>query len=157
MTIGMEESSNGRDHILIRMEPATAGPGKNVAQRKDKLRIAFQEQVPRSVLERIKQTLSGQLVRISVTFLLWKSSPEFTNTRPVKDLDNLLKILLDAIGSSNGGLGLVKEDSYICEVNAQKELVDDEKDEGYKISFEPYNDDEMLKVLENYLSNTKSS
>jgi Holliday junction resolvase RusA-like endonuclease len=153
----MEESSTGRDHILIRMEPATAGPGKNVAQRKDKLRIAFREQVSRSVLERIKQTLSGQLVRISVTFLLWKSSPEFTNTRPVKDLDNLLKILLDVIGSSNGGLGLVKEDSYICQINAKKELVDDEKDEGYKISFEPYNDDEMLKVLENYLSNTKSS
>ena len=150
MTIGMEESSTGRDYILIRMEPATAGPGKNVALRKDKLRRAFQEQVSPSVLDRIKQTLSGQLVRISVTFLLWKSSPEFTNTRPVKDLDNLLKILLDVIGSSNGGLGLVEEDSYICEINAKKELVDYEKDEGYKITFGPHNDAEMLEVLNNY-------
>ena len=157
MTIEKESSSTEKDHILIRMEPATAGPGKNVTQRKGRLRRAFQEQISQSALERIKQTLSRRLVRISVIFLLWKGSPEFTNIRPVKDLDNLLKILLDVIGSSNGGLGLVKEDSYICEINAKKELVDNEDDEGYRISFGPYNDDEMLKVLEDYQSNTKSS
>ena len=85
-----------------------------------------------------------------VSFLLWKGSPNITNTRPVKDLDNLLKIVFDVLRNHPQGLGIIEEDSYIGEVYATKQLVDKEEDEGYRIIIEEHHDPEMLRTLKQY-------
>ncbi len=91
--------------------------------------------------------MRGKLVSVTVVFLLWKGSPTKSNTRPVKDLDNLHKIVFDVLRHSPQGLGIIEEDSYIGEVYATKKLVGKEEDEGYRIIIEEHHDPEMLRTL----------
>jgi hypothetical protein len=49
-------------------------------------------------------------------------------------------------------LGIIKEDSYIGEVYATKQLVDKQEQEGYRIIIEEHHDPEMLRTLKEYYS-----
>ena len=59
---------------------------------------------------------------------------------------------IDVLGKGQQGLGLLEEDSYICEVYAKKELVEDQAEEGLRIIIEEYEDEEMQKVLKEFYS-----
>ena len=138
------------DITIIPFEPVTTGSGKDKPEKEGKLRKAILEATTGQNLEQLKSRMKGRLVSITVGFFLWKGSPSVTNTRPVKDLDNLMKILFDVLGPGPQGLGLLKEDSYICEVYAKKELVDEKTDEGYRVLVEEYEDQDMLRLLEKF-------
>ena len=85
-----------------------------------------------------------------------EGSPNVSNTRPVKDLDNLLRIVFDVLRQGPQGLGIIEEDSCIGEVYATKQLVNKEKDEGYRIIIEEHHDPEMLSTLKQYYSKTSA-
>jgi Holliday junction resolvase RusA-like endonuclease len=138
------------DLTIAPFEPLTPGNGQNIGEKKEKLANAIKERIPEESLERLRRQLAGRLVGVTVVFLLWQGSPNVTNTRPVKDLDNLLKIVFDVLRNHPQGLGIIEEDSYIGEVYATKQLVDTEEQEGYRIMIEEHHDPEMLRTLSEY-------
>jgi Holliday junction resolvase RusA-like endonuclease len=144
------------DLTIAPFEPLTPGNGQNTVEKKERLANAIKERIPQENLERLRHQLAGRLVGVTVVFLLWKGSPNVTNTRPVKDLDNLLKIVFDVLRQGPKGLGIIEEDSYIGEVYATKQLVSREEDEGYRIIIEEHHDSEMLRTLKQYYSKIPS-
>jgi Holliday junction resolvase RusA-like endonuclease len=140
------------DLTIAPFEPLTPGNGQNTVEKKEKLANAIKERLSKEAIEEIRQRLEGKLVAVTVVFLLWKGSSTVTNTRPVKDLDNLLKIFFDVLKRGPLGLGIIEEDSYIGEVYATKQLVSREEDEGYRIIIEEHHDPEMLRTLKQYYS-----
>jgi Holliday junction resolvase RusA-like endonuclease len=140
------------DLTVAPFEPLTPGNGQNTSEKKEKLANAIKERISQDNLERLRSQLAGRLVGVTVVFLLWKGSPTITNTRPVKDLDNLLKIVFDVLRQGPKGLGIIEEDSYIGEVYATKQLVSREEDEGYRIIIKEHHAPEMLRALRQYYS-----
>ncbi len=137
------------DIHVIPFEPGTPGSGKDIGEKQSK-RTAILERVSQEELAKFKEALKGRLVTITLGFFLWRGSSKTTNTRAVKDLDNLIKILFDVLGKGQQGLGLLEEDSYICEVYAKKELVADQSEEGLRIIIEEYEDEEMQRTLREF-------
>ena len=107
-------------------------------------------------MAQLREERANRVVTLTVLFYLWRGSSDVTNTRPVKDLDNLLKILLDVLGSGPQGLGLLESDSFIGELYASKQLVESEDEEGYRIVIEEYKDEEMLRTLKEFHSKKKT-
>ncbi|HYY90615.1 MAG TPA: hypothetical protein VE955_01360 [Candidatus Dormibacteraeota bacterium] len=138
------------DIPVIPFEPPTTGSGKDIGDKQNKLRTAIMERITSSEIEKFRMALKGRLVTITLGFFLWKGSSKTTNTRAVKDLDNLMKIIFDVLGKGQQGLGLLEEDSYICEVYAKKELVEDSAEEGLRIIIEEYEDEDMRSVLKDF-------
>src|SRR5207245_415052 len=134
---GADESENGEtaaetpervassstlvDIPVIPFEPPTTGSGHDIGEKQGKLRTAILERVSQGELSKFKEALKGHLVTITLGFFLWKGSTKTTNTRAVKGLDNLMKIIFDVLGKGQQGLGLLEEESYICEVYAKTE------------------------------------
>lgn len=148
-----EQVSSSRtlvDIPVIPFEPPTTGSGHDIGEKQGKLRSAILERVSQAELGKFKEALKGRLVTITLGFFLWKGSKKTTNTRAVKDLDNLMKIIFDVLGKGQQGLGLLEEDSYICEVYAKKELVEDSSEEGLRIIIEEYEDEEMQRTLKEF-------
>ncbi|HEV2119896.1 MAG TPA: hypothetical protein VGS11_07325 [Candidatus Bathyarchaeia archaeon] len=152
MTQQLEAQRTLLDLTIAPFEPLTPGNGQNTVEKKEKLANAIKERLSKDDLERLRQQLAGRLVAVTVVFLLWKGSPTVTDTRPVKDLDNLLKIVFDVLRRRPQGIGIIEEDSYIGEVYATKQLVTREEDEGYRIIIEEHHDPEMLRTLKQYYS-----
>jgi Holliday junction resolvase RusA-like endonuclease len=140
------------DIPVIPFEPPTTGSGHDIGDKQGKLRTAILERVSQNEIAKFKEALKGHLVTITLGFFLWKGSTKTTNTRAVKDLDNLMKIIFDVLGKGQQGLGLLEEDSYICEVYAKKELVEDQAEEGLRIIIEEYEDEEMQRTLKEFYS-----
>jgi Holliday junction resolvase RusA-like endonuclease len=138
------------DIPVIPFEPSTTGSGHDIGDKQVKLRSAIMERVSQNEIEKFKEALKGRLVTVTLGFFLWKGSSKTTNTRAVKDLDNLMKIIFDVLGKGQQGLGLLEEDSYICEVYAKKELVEDHAEEGLRIIIEEYEDEDMLRTLKEF-------
>jgi Holliday junction resolvase RusA-like endonuclease len=138
------------DIPVVPFEPGTPGSGKDIGEKQGKLRTAILERVSQEELAKFKEALKGRLVTITLGFFLWRGSSKTTNTRAVKDLDNLMKILFDVLGKGQQGLGLLEEDSYICEVYAKKELVGDQSEEGLRIIIEEYEDEDMQRTLREF-------
>ena len=140
------------DIPVIPFEPPTTGSGHDIGDKQGKLRTAILERVSQSEIDKFKEALKGRLVTVTLGFFLWKGSPKTTNTRAVKDLDNLMKIIFDVLGKGQQGLGLLEEDSYVCEVYAKKELVEDRSEEGLRVIIEEYEDEDMLHTLKEFYS-----
>lgn len=138
------------DIPVIPFEPPTTGSGHDIGEKQGKLRSAILERVTQAEVAKFKDALKGRLVTITLGFFLWKGSTKTTNTRAVKDLDNLMKIIFDVLGKGQQGLGLLEEDSYICEVYAKKELVEESSEEGLRIIIEEYEDEGMLHTLKDF-------
>ncbi len=152
----VQSSRTLADIPIIPFEPGTPGSGKDIGEKQGKLRSAILERVSQEELAKYKEALKGRLVTITLGFFLWKGSSKTTNTRAVKDLDNLMKILFDVLGKGQQGLGLLEEDSYICEVYAKKELVEEEGEEGLRIIIEECEDPEMLRTLKEFYAKKKT-
>jgi len=115
-------------------KPKTVKKGKETTERKKKLKKAFVDQ--NENLSQMQKTCQGKKLSLKVTFYLDKDTPDKTSFK--KDLDNMLKILMDVIkeemddNEKNTGLGLVVEnkDEEVFEVVCNKELVSGEDKEG---------------------------
>ena len=144
------------DIPVIPFEPPTTGSGHDIGDKQGKLRAAIMERTSQSEIGKFREALKGRLVTMTLGFFLWKGSTKTTNTRAVKDLDNLMKIIFDVLGKGQQGLGIIEEDSYICEVYAKKELVADQAEEGLRIIIEEYEDDEMARILKDFYAKKAS-
>jgi len=128
-------------------EPLTAGHSNEVERKqilKDKILDSINQDSGN-----LKDCLDKQL-SLSVIFHLLKNTDQ--SKRYEKDLDNLLKILLDVLPehmdntSKPEGLGLIRDnnDYMIFEIHCRKDLVDDESQEGLDIEISEFY---FLKIL----------
>jgi hypothetical protein len=143
------------DINVVPFEPATMGSGQGVADKQSRLAKAILERIQPGDMAQLREERANRVVTLTVLFYLWRGSSDVTNTRPVKDLDNLPKILLDVLGSGPQGLGLLESDSFIGELYASKQLVESEDEEGYRIVVEEDKDEEMLRTLKEFHSKRK--
>lgn len=116
-------------------KPKTVKKGKETTIRKKDLQEAFVEQNKRNLSD-LQDKCQGKKLSINVIFYLNENTPDKSSYK--KDLDNLLKILMDVIKEEMDddekkiGLGLVikNKDEEIFEINCHKEFVSSEDDEG---------------------------
>ena len=132
---------------IIPFEPFAWVAGAKTGLREDKLAERIRHDIPSQSLTQFSENRANRLVTLRVEFFLWEGSPEVTDSRPVKDIDNLLNVVFDVLKVGPHGVGLIESDSYICEVHATKRLVAETKDEGYKIWISEYKDEWMLRTL----------
>jgi Holliday junction resolvase RusA-like endonuclease len=136
---------------VIPFEPFAWVAGKRTGEREDKLAERIRQEMPLQTLTEFLEDRADRLVALRVQFFLWEGRSNVTNTRPKKDVDNLLNVVFDVLKIGPHGVGLIESDSYICDVHATKHLVAESKDEGYKISIEEYRDERMLGILKDSL------
>ena len=118
-----------------KFKPKTAKKGKETTKRKRDLREAFVEQ-NRNTLPELQEKCKGKRLSLDVTFYLNENTTDKSSYK--KDLDNLLKILMDVIKEEMDddekkiGLGLVIKnmDDEIFEINCHKEFVSSDDNEG---------------------------
>ena len=126
-----------------KFKPKTANKSKETTKRKRELQDAFVEQNPQLI--DLQDKCKGKKLSLNVTFFLNEDTPDKTSFK--KDLDNLLKILLDVIKEEMdddekiAGLGLVikNRDEEIYEINCHKEFVPNEDDEGIDLLVSEWN------------------
>ena len=119
---------------IRKFKPKTVKTGIETTMRKMDLQEAFVEQNPN--LSKLQEECKGKQLSINVTFYLNENTPDKTSYK--KDLDNLLKILMDVIKEEMDdddkkiGLGLVigNKDEEIFEIICHKEFVQSEDEEG---------------------------
>ena len=126
-----------------KFKPKTVKTGIETTMRKMDLQEAFVEQ--NENLGELQDKCKGKKLSINVTFYLNTNTPDKTSYK--KDLDNLLKILMDVIkeemddNEKKIGLGLVIEnkDEEIFEIICHKEFVTNEDDEGIDLVLSEWN------------------
>jgi len=124
---------------LKSFEPHTVRSGRGHKNVKKELHDAIMKAVDGDEVGAARQKVRDKALRIDVEFRLWKGSDTTTNTRAKKDLDNLLKPVLDVLQTSlntqktESGLDLIEGDESVHEINAKKVIVDEERDEGIRI------------------------
>ena len=133
-------------HLSIKgFTPQTVKKGKQTTERKEKLQNAFVQQ--NSNLEEIRKKCIGKKLSICVTFYLNKNTLDKSSYK--KDLDNLLKILMDVVkeemddDQKKTGLGLVVEnkDEDIHEIICRKKFVSNHTEEGIDLIISEYDND----------------
>ncbi len=115
-------------------KPKTAKKGNETTKRKMKLQEAFVGQ--NKNLSELQEKCKRKKLSIKVTFYLNENTPDKSSYK--KDLDNLLKILMDVIKEEMDddkkriGLGIVIEnqDEEVYEIICHKEFVDNDEKEG---------------------------
>lgn len=121
--------------ISIRnFKPKTAKRGKETTKRKKELQEAFVNQ--NKNLGELQESCKGKYLSIRVIFYLNEDTEDKSSYK--KDLDNLLKILMDVIKEEmddkekKTGLGLVikNQDEDVFEIICSKEFVLRDEDEG---------------------------
>jgi hypothetical protein len=129
-------------------QPLTAG--SNVLVRKIILR---DEILKRSgITSEIRENCKNKEIILDVHFFLYNKSTE--TGRSEKDLDNLLKVVLDTLQDfmdephrNQPGLGLTASDRNVAGLRCLKSFVDTEKEEGLDLSI--YDSHEVsIKLLE---------
>jgi len=123
--------------------PKTVKKGYETTIRKKELQEAFVKQ--NKNLNDLQEKCQGKQLSINVTFYLNENTPDKTSYK--KDLDNLLKILMDVIkeemddSEKNTGLGLVikNNDEEIFEIICHKEFVSNEDNEGIDLVVSEWN------------------
>ncbi len=85
---------------------------------------------------------SKEQVSLRIKFFLFEDLKQ--SKRYEKDIDNLLKIVLDSISiyinqaDNIRGVGLIRNDLDVWKVQAEKELVYDARDEGFELEIKKY-------------------
>lgn len=121
--------------------------GSNDVAKKIKLRDAIKAKI--NDLSSVQRNCRGKKLSVDVTFSLFSATTELG--RKTKDLDNLLKILLDTLpdymdrAKMNSGLGLVPEDrdDLVFQINCRKRLVSIEAEEGIDLKISEYQEAEI--------------
>jgi len=125
---------------IRKFEPLTAS--SDVVARKIKLKETIERDTKN--LDDIRKFCQNKKLSINVQFFLYDGSKD-ENPQPEgrikKDLDNLLKIVLDVLPEKmdsegvNDGLGLIKKDfdHLVYEIKSTKKIVYDKNQEGIDI------------------------
>jgi len=122
-------------------EPKTAKPQQEV-ERKIELRDTIRR---RNNLNEIRENCKEKKIALDICFYLNKERIEDI-TRYEKDLDNLMKIVMDVLpdymdkAEKNEGLGLFKNDNLVYDIHAAKEFVFSKDKEGIEIRLSEYNE-----------------
>jgi hypothetical protein len=111
--------------------------GENDIPKKAQIRDLLRAKI--SDIEGLKQRTRGKKLSVDVTFYLYQKSA--LQGRATKDIDNLFKIILDALpdymdkAEKEPGLGLIQgvSDDLVFELHGVKHLVDTEVEEGIDI------------------------
>ena len=119
--------------------------GSDDVARKIRLRDAIKSKI--DDLSSIQNHCKNKKLSLDVCFNLFSETTELG--RKTKDLDNMLKILLDTLpvymdrAKINEGLGLVPEDrdDLIFHIDCRKNLVTDELQEGIDLKISEYVED----------------
>jgi Holliday junction resolvase RusA-like endonuclease len=120
-------------------EPHTVRSGRGHKNIKKQLHEAIMKASDGDEIGAAREKFRDKALTIDVEFRLWKGSHTTTNTRAKKDLDNLLKPVLDVLQTSlnnqktEPGLDLIEGDESVHEINARKVIVDDQEEEGIRI------------------------
>lgn len=131
------------DKLSVRdFTPQTAKKGKQITERKKELRDEFLRQ--NKNLENVKEKCKSKKLSINVSFYLNNNTPDKSSFK--KDLDNLLKILLDVLPEhmddkiKEPGLGIIAEnkDDEIFEIKCHKKFVDSKSEEGIDVEIYEY-------------------
>ena len=134
--------------IKIRnFEPLTAS--SDVVNRKNKLKEEIEKKTKN--LDEIREFCQDKKLSIIVQFFLYDGSKDEIpqpEGRIKKDLDNLLKIVLDVLPEKmdsegqNDGLGLIKRDydHLVYEIKSTKKIVYKKDEEGIDIVISQWND-----------------
>ena len=131
-----------RFEVRIPTKPMSASRGKRRYERKEELIKAVKEKA--DDLETARREFRDKRVKVSVRFNLEKPTEGRPNTIGKKDLDNMLKLVLDSLqtkADSQGkleGLGLIQDDDCIYRLEANKKLVDRPEQTGISISISEY-------------------
>lgn len=119
--------------------PQTAKKGSEMTERKEKLRNAFEKQ--NDLSQTIKACKEKENLLMKVSFNLNVNVENKTTYK--KDLDNLLKVLLDVLpeqmddDTKERGLGIIRgnEDERVREIHCTKNFVQTPDDEGIIVEF----------------------
>jgi len=123
-------------------EPKTAKAGQEV-ERKVELRDIIRARI--NNLDEIRENCKEKKIALDICFYLNKERTE-DESRYTKDLDNLMKIVMDVLPDymdkeeKNEGLGLIKNDNMIFDIHAAKEFVSSKDKEGVEIKISKYNE-----------------
>ena len=119
-------------------EPKTATPGEEVQRKKD-LRDFVIENI--TTLADVKNSCRDkEKFTVEVCFNLYDGIKK-DKSRYEKDLDNLLKIVLDVLAdymdnkqeNRESGLGIIRNDKQVFEIYSYKKFVQDTSEEGIDI------------------------
>jgi len=123
-------------------EPKTAKAGQEV-ERKVELRDISRARI--NNLDEIRENCKEKKIALDICFYLNKERTE-DESRYTKDLDNLMKIVMDVLPDymdkeeKNEGLGLIKNDNMIFDIHAAKEFVFSKDEEGVEIKISEYDE-----------------
>jgi len=119
--------------------PLTAKPGEEVQRKKDLRDYIIKNN---SNISEIKDSCRNkEKLSLDVCFNLYDGDKNDTS-RYSKDLDNLLKIVLDVLPdymdnkqeNPELGLGIIKNDNQVFEIHSYKQFVQDTSKEGIEIT-----------------------
>ncbi len=124
--------------------PQTAKTGHEMKERKENLRDEFKIQNEDKLPDLIKNCRDKEFLKINVIFKLNTNVPNPSTYK--KDLDNLLKVLLDIFPeemddfTKEEGLGIIRgnEDERVREIHCRKDFVQTPDDEGIIVEFYEY-------------------
>jgi len=147
-TIREPDSSSEADASLFEVEvrpfePLTKGKSKNNLARKERLREEIQKSLGQ--VGTVSEKFGGKPVIVKVSFFLWEGTKHLPDNRSKKDLDNLVKPVLDVLQETldadgkHGGLGLIKGDVDVFRLEATKAIVHSIDDEGIRITIRVLN------------------
>ncbi len=122
--------------------------GEDDKAKKVEFRDRLQAQIGN--LAAMQSACRGKMLSVNICFFLYGKSR--VRTRAEKDLDNMLKIVLDVLPDymdqdrTEKGLGLMedKKDHMIFEIHAVKRLVEDEAQEGIDIEVSEWLDESSI-------------
>jgi|APSaa5957512535_1039671.scaffolds.fasta_scaffold08781_3 Holliday junction resolvase RusA-like endonuclease len=120
---------------LRKFEPKTSKTKKDVAR---KIELRNKIRGSRSNLPQIRKDCEGKKISLRIKFRLSKQQEENVS-KYRKDLDNMLKIVLDVFpeymdnNKTNKGLGLIDNDESVYEIKAEKIFVDTDVEQGIDI------------------------
>jgi len=124
--------------------PQTAKSGKEMTDRKEKLRQAFADQNKFELPKTIKSCIDKEKLFVKVIFNLNDKAENPTSYK--KDLDNMLKVLLDVLpeemddNTKAKGLGIISgnEDERVWKIHCIKNFVHTPEEEGIVIEFHEF-------------------
>lgn len=140
MTLDIEHPSNRKEfEVWIHKEPMSGTRSKRKYLRKAEFIKEIRKEKGEFALEAARKALLGGRVKISVRFNLLKLTEGHSDTTQKKDLDNMLKVVLDSLqqkADAQGklaGLGLIANDEAVYRIEAVKRIVDRPEQVGTKL------------------------